>query len=279
MQEELIFIGNQVSCRYVSVSDGGTPLAITFQQRLPENVDKSINQLGFAQRFLEKIKINAFHVLIHENHWYQTGEIFECIEAIKKRSEYNLATRRILYGSSMGAYASLLFMKQFRLNSVIAISPLFSIDRKKVPDEKRWGKDLVGLEFLYDEIPQSISIYTDVYIIYDPYSADRLHVDLLNISGATLLRLPFSGHPSSIYLSETGMLSYLVKNIMNGHLGPSDVGYLIRLAFRKRRSARSFYINLFRLVYAKRKMIMSDYILSLGRINFPGDPFFKKIQK
>ncbi|WHI48559.1 hypothetical protein [Microbulbifer sp. VAAF005] len=84
MQEELIFIGNQVSCRYVSVSDVGTPLAITFQQRLPENVDKSINQLGFAQRFLEKIKINAFHVLIHENHWYQTGEIFECIEAIKK---------------------------------------------------------------------------------------------------------------------------------------------------------------------------------------------------
>jgi len=116
----------------------------------------------------------------------------------------------------MGGYASIALSKLLNFDIVVAISPQHSIDEEF---DSRWRNYADRINFKYRISRDSVKQNCNFFIIYDDKDLDELHVrrllDVLPISYTQLIKLPFTGHPSSHYLSEVGLIKNLVIQIAN----------------------------------------------------------------
>lgn len=250
-------------CRKKIFEKKGEVLVVSFQQRLPENSDFSGKQKGFSENFLNKNKINHILVLIKENHWYQVSTVESMIESLKRDYDYKKAKRIVLYGQSMGGYACLLFNQHFNEADILAISPLYSNDSKLMPQEKRWESDRLNFRCEVN-MPQLIKGKRNIWVLFDPNSPDNHHVERLDDSAEEIFKvpLPFSGHPSSVYLSDLGLLSSFSLSFIK-NFDPENLLSLVKHARLSRRKSKTFYINLLRHARTrKRKEVINNFLKS-----------------
>jgi pimeloyl-ACP methyl ester carboxylesterase len=187
---------------------GRKPLVVTFNPRHPT---PSTRFPGFGEAFLAKYGYPAAHVTAGRNHWYQVDDMEPVLELLRVLAGGH--DRVVTYGSSMGAHAALLFANRLGARA-IAFSPLYSVDPAVAPFERRYAADVDALRFRYGPA-ELAKARGDV--IYDPLSADARHAALLRgVGDFRFLPLPFSGHPTTTYLAETGHLSRLARQLIEG---------------------------------------------------------------
>lgn len=192
---------------------------------------------GFGQQYLKQAGISAIHVMGRQEDWYQYAEMPEALASV--RHAVSGAERVMAYGSSMGGYAAIRFADAAGANATLALSPQYSIDPAKAPFEQRWPQDSERLQFL-DEIEGRLANATCPVIVYDSIGLDQKHVSLIAAHiPVTAIALPFSGHPSSTYLGDLGLLHPLVMDVLNGTL---DSG-AFRQAARAERAASPTYLT------------------------------------
>jgi S-formylglutathione hydrolase FrmB len=190
---------------------------------LAEDESKLRGVAGFGEAMLKENGIPAIHFINLQNHWWQIPDLASAIDIANKWLASS--TSRVGYGASMGGYAALNFSERLRLDKVLSFSPQYSIDKKKVPWETRWQNEADKLTFTDDDLVVAENCTT--HIIYDPNIRDGKHVDLISLTGKTILhRVEGAGHKAIEAFSKADLLKPLVLSVLQGDL---DVSIIQRL--------------------------------------------------
>jgi len=204
--KRVIFDNEETIAELTSV--GSNTIIVTFQPFDYVGFERS----GFGEDYFSSLGLDVLCFKPKRNIWYQditTGMIEHyCRPLLKGYS------RRISYGSSMGAYAALYFAKAFDVDKVIAISPQYSPRPADTSFEDRWHdvRHRMGYSHRWRE-----PVRQHAYFIYDSRMAsDRRHVECLKFvfPNHDDIALPFSGHPSATALFECRRLSTLIRDLI-----------------------------------------------------------------
>ena len=217
----LLFESDQVRIRHCPGRSDGL-LVVTFANFYqPQSKDEP----GFGERLLRAEGIGAIHVTCGSNRWYQYPEMLRLGELVAGvRGRYReVAT----YGSSMGAYAAILFSGAVRADRVVAASPQYSIDPAKVPYDRTWDWAARDMTFINDAIGADTS--GQIFVIYDDRHVDGTHAERI-AAEAPVQRIvtPHSGHPAVHFLHRAGLLKGVMLDLLRGQYDEGRVRGLIR---------------------------------------------------
>ncbi|MES2815272.1 MAG: tetratricopeptide repeat protein [Pseudomonadota bacterium] len=227
-----LFRSDNVLVRRVAMADQKRWI-ITFDNY---GIGQGFDRPGFGEDFLRHHGVSAIHVLGGGDDWYQYPEMTEAAAAI--RTATSGAERVMTYGSSMGGYAALRFADALGANAVLALSPQYSLDPSVAPDERRWQQDAERIRWI-SAFNGPLRSPARPVVVYDPKGPDRWHGDRIGQDApVTAIRLPFTSHPVTTYLSEAGLLSQLVFDTLNGTID----GDAIEQQGRGRRRNSSVYL-------------------------------------
>nr|WP_281493851.1 alpha/beta fold hydrolase [Ancylobacter koreensis] len=163
---------------------------------------------GYGETFLQKRGYTGYHFLSAANCWYQYPEMPEALAVV--RADIAAGARVITYGVSMGAYAAYRFSAPLAADAVIAFSPQWSMDPRRVWWERRWRSE--GSARMWDR--QLPCAKAAKYVFYDPLNQDRRHIrNLQREAPLDLVRLYFGGHHSPLVVQECGLLESVVLDI------------------------------------------------------------------
>ena len=233
---DILYRSPALEVRRVVAGDGRRQVVTFDSYHEPHGLDRP----GFGEAFFRSEGVTAIHVLSHANDWFQTSEIHEIIQIIRKASA--AAERLLTYGSSMGGYGALRFAGPIGARAALALSPQFSLDPRKAPFETRWSADRRRIRFR-EEIDGPIMTGPCMILAYDPaIAADRRHAELFAAATkVTLLPLPRSGHPVGGFLNDLKLLRPLVFNTLDGSFDPAA---FLREAHGKRDRSAHWLANL-----------------------------------
>ena len=157
-----------------------TSIAFTFTAFTPSTKGEkdTLVGVGFGGELLLR---NGFDVVAFKsakNLWYQnlSAEMLADVENFISNSSISYA-KRVAYGSSMGAYAAILFSRALKVDIVLALSPQFEIDQ---PYDQRWQSLAQQIDFKHRIDSNSISDSCKYFVAYDPKNADILHIQKLS---------------------------------------------------------------------------------------------------
>lgn len=208
---QTMFIGDDVA---LDVHDGGHPVSIvTFESRNKDFPAGAASEFGpgFGRGRFAPLGMNELLIRHNRNHWYQTAEIEQVAELVVAATQ---GTRVLTYGSSMGAYAAVNFAHLVDADQFVAISPLFDVAPGNVLDERRWAEDWPHTSFDYNLIVSGAGSESRGYVFYGEHTADRAHAEkIAGHTRATLVPLPFGGHPAGFYLNRTYGIKRLIAEI------------------------------------------------------------------
>lgn len=198
--------------------------------------EPGFDRAAFAEAYLAHYDIGAIHILTHGNDWFQYAEMAAVLEVV--RAALAGAERILAYGSSMGGYGAIRFADAVGAHAVLALSPQYSIDRRKAPFERRWTQDRRRIRFLAD-IDGPIRCGARVVVAYDPeLSHDRQHVALIAAdTPVETLALAHAGHPAGAFLSDIDLLKSLVEQMLDG---TADIAAIAREAGARRERSPSW---------------------------------------
>lgn len=222
MKIKSIFKGNDL---FVGIYDRAATkdtLIITFTSLVDTNHEKVQNSWnGFAQGFGEnfsiKNKINTIFVVVRGNHWYEVNESNRMIEIIKNLPLYNQSKNIILYGTSMGGYATFLFSNRLKANKIIAAAPQVKVDKVDGLFDPRWVEYRNNISFKFDNAVEELEKFSgDIVLIYDPTNEfDTMHIDLIKESEKTnKILLKGTGHTPLTYLALVGLINEFMLNLI-----------------------------------------------------------------
>lgn len=194
------------------VAGDGVAQVVTFESY---HDDPGFGRSGFGESFFAREGLTAIHVLSAGNDWYQHAEMDEALARI--RDAVRGAERILTYGSSMGGYAAIRFADAIGATHALALSPQYTIDRRRFPKERRWYTDQRRIAFRAD-YNGPIACRADVVVAYDPLlPMDAAHVAKIAADVPIReLRLPHAGHPVAPFLNEVELLQPLALDMARG---------------------------------------------------------------
>lgn len=216
--EELLYDGNDVRVR-PRLFPGSADLVVTFTGR----ASKPPVAKGFGEGYFDKRRISAIHFISKANHWWQTPEIGEAVERIRAAGLLDGYRRVVLYGSSMGGYASLIQSLALDPDHILIISPQYSIDGQVVPFEKRWRNYAAKLSFDHDDMAAGLHPTARISVIVDPYFVpDMQHIRLIEkLRPVTPVPIPFAGHNTVRALEECNLMQGMVRDLLDDSFDPA----------------------------------------------------------
>ncbi len=238
-------------------------VAFTFTPH-ENNGDFWLNGTGYAGDFLLQNNFDVVAFKSAKNLWYQ-NLTHETLALIERFIDTHPAghTKRVGYGSSMGAYAAIQFSRALKLNTVLAISPQLEIDKRY---DRRWAQEARQVNFRHRIDKHAVWGSCRYFIAYDPETDDALHVkkfrSLVHQRQLEEIRVRFSGHPTTTYFAETGIIKDIALSVLrSGSLGAIDV-------LSRRRHSAHYLLGLSGSLTRRRKyrsaLIAIDKAISLG---------------
>lgn len=192
---------------------------------------------GFGEAYFKAQGISAIHVMGRGDDWYQYADMDAALATV--RAATRGAARVVAYGSSMGGFAALRFADAAGATDVLALSPQYSIDPKVAVQERRWSQDFRRIRWRADA-SGPIACSARAVVVYDPVSPDHWHSErIAQDIHCHLIRLPYTAHPVTTYLSDAGLLGPLLAGLLEGGLDPRA----FRRAARQRRSSNGIYLG------------------------------------
>lgn len=257
-----LFFSENVVVRSIPASDTSR-WVVTFDNY---GIGHGFDRPGFGQEFLADAGISALHVMGAREDWYQYPEMGEAMKAVRQATSG--AERVMTYGSSMGGYAALRFSDAAGANAVLALSPQYSIDPKKVPFEKRWIQDSRRIHWL-SEIDGRLTSAARPVVVFDPSAEDGQHIALIQSDiEITAISLPHVSHPATTYLGEVGLLKPLVFQTLSGELDGPSFNRQARLA----RRTSSLYVSNLAQAQPGYRLALALSLARLAVERAPGNP-------
>lgn len=207
LERQVIFESENVRV----VRTPGTRSDVVFVTFEAHQLKRPLDRKGFGEKFLQDNGFTSYHLLAGDNFWFQYPEMAEVLAAV--RADVGPGPEIVAYGVSMGGYAAFRFAGLLGAARVIAFSPQYSIDKRRIPWDKRWDR-------LFDRPRQVLWEHlttprgVPVYLFYDPHNRDRHHVRMLAREADVVpVRVPYAGHATITVFMECGMLGETVLAI------------------------------------------------------------------
>jgi len=180
------------------VDRGGDTLLITFN----EMRQKADGRRFWAASLLEKLGLSAIGFVSREPNWFPAQETRGAISRVNDFLGQRFP-RRICYGMSQGAYATLRYQRDCGAEMTLAFSPQASIDPTVVEDA-RFNR-FFQQDLHTDMLPESSDSTVRRLVFYDPKDiCDKRHVALLKTQFSIMeFALPYIGHSSAIPFAHT----------------------------------------------------------------------------
>lgn len=215
--------------------DLSKPLIVTFS---PANisVDKVNGEYSspWAFDFLRKKGLNVLSFSCSsKKNWYRSEPLRKFIDKLSK--ELPQFSEKIGYGSSMGAYAVSAYSNLLKLNRVLLINPISTLNRKLVPFETRF--QTYARKFDWENgCFDGAKTKAKGFVVYDPlFHLDSTHAK--RYKGLVKLKVPGVGHNMPVHLNKMGILQDLVAKFIDDKL---DVASFHKVA-RVRRDIKRYY--------------------------------------
>ncbi|MEO0372084.1 MAG: hypothetical protein AAF231_11555 [Pseudomonadota bacterium] len=199
-------------------------LMVTFDNLSNVN-DRDPARLPWAYKFARDNQLSHLGVYAHLPNWYRDATLIEKMRDMAADGFFKGYERCIFSGSSMGAFAALVFGQLAPNAHVMAFNPQSTLNTDLVPWEERY---LTGRRqdwtLPLGDAAEAVSNVEKAFIFYDPYfEPDQKHVDrLLAGKGAdksvTLMKCWFSNHKSAVFLRKIGALKPLMLQAVEGDL-------------------------------------------------------------
>ena len=216
----IIFDGDHVTVRAQVL--GSEEVVATFTHLYG---DRAPPDLGFGEAFFGKHRISGIYFIAKWSHWWQTPEMMDAADAVRRHGLLSSSRRRVGYGSSMGAYGALLHSGRLNLDTVLALTPQFSISPTRTPFAAQWRPYAEKITFVDDEVEKVASRIARLIVSYDPYfDEDAWHGREIcrRLPNAVPLLVPFCGHPATEFFQAAGMLQDLVLTVVrSGNIPPN----------------------------------------------------------
>ncbi|MCB8879863.1 hypothetical protein ACELLULO517_06430 [Acidisoma cellulosilytica] len=234
---------------------GNRNLAVTFT----EAGNRTLEGNGFGGSFLSKYNFDVLAIKSNRDNWYSDLplEILAGIDDIiaKTNDQYD---HRVGYGSSMGAYAAMLFSRRLNLNVVLAISPQYDIAQNW---DQRWKHRLGEVGRISAMSSEHVSSSCKYFVVYDPYDLDALHrkyfEEVIADGNFFAIKVPFAGHPAGYLLRDLKALEVLASSI----LVKSEPDKNWSLNIRQKRGQSTLYLmNFARHLFQKKKYRWAERI-------------------
>lgn len=181
-------------------------------------IGQGFDRPGFGQDWLRAQQISAIHVLGRSEDWYQYDDIADALATV--RAVVQDAPRVMTYGSSMGGYAAIRFADAVGAKSALALSPQYTLDPAIAGHDLRWAQDARRIRWI-KALNGPLKTRARVVTVYDPSGLDGWHGKWIEKAPAvTSIRLPFTAHPVTSYLSEIGVLGDLVVRVLHDKFDP-----------------------------------------------------------
>lgn len=254
--------------------------AIQMTDRATDTLYVSFDNLGDARNptrmrspwgysFALKQAWSHLGVMAFEENWFRSWRLWQELTALQQRGIFEGYDRVILSGTSMGGYAACAFAPLAPGCTVIAFSPQSSLD----PDIAPWGRRYPASRSLDWQGPcadaaREIGAAGSAWIFHDPMVPEDLaHANRLAGPGVNLLGTRRSGHFSAQFLGQTGILSKVVRECVDGTMTASRFYALYRIA----RHYRRFHVSMVDQVIARgKKPLAMRLARTLHRANRPG---------
>ncbi|WP_321337148.1 hypothetical protein [Breoghania sp.] len=122
------------------------------------------------------------------------------------------------YGSSMGAFAAILYADILNLSSVLALSPQYTISEAF---DVRWKRYDQNIKWIYT-MDSAVGYAGELHIVYDPFDLDREHFRRIQekFGRAKVYGHPikFGSHPTTLYFNDGGKLVDLLMSFADGNI-------------------------------------------------------------
>lgn len=170
--------------------------------------------VGWGQSVVPRFGASGLYFVSKWNHWWQVPGLPQALRiAVERARDFDRVTT---YGTSMGGYGALSFSGALGATTILSMSPQFSIDRRKVPFERRWQHHARKLGFEHDSLNEGLAADARIIMVYDSMNDDAKHAALVDAPAAHHLRIPFIGHGTPDYLSRIGTLKTLLRAAIDG---------------------------------------------------------------
>ena len=199
-------------------------LLVTFDNLSNVN-DRDPARLPWAYKFARDNQLSHLGVYAHLANWYRDGPLIQKLQDMAKDGFFEGYERCIFSGSSMGAFAALVFGQLAPNAHVMAFNPQSTLDEALVPWEERY---LTGRRqdwtLPLGDAAEAVGRLERAFVFYDPYfEPDQKHVDrLMAGEGAadhvTLMKCWYSSHKSAVFLRKIGALKPLMMEAIMGDL-------------------------------------------------------------
>lgn len=211
---------------------------VTFDSFSDIHTDKAapLDRLAFGEEFLSRRGISMIAVMGRDNRWYQYPEMPQALESVAAVTRD--AAKVLTYGSSMGGYAALRFADAVQADIVLAFSPQYSANPRRMPFEMRWRKICAPIRWL-PQFSGRLRCRAVPLVLYDSrFWPDILQAAMIARDTPTQrIPLPHAGHPVTTYLSEIGMLADMVPALLEDRF---DAAQFQRAARAGQRNSRIY---------------------------------------
>lgn len=191
---ETLFDGALLRARLTRPPDAGPVLYVTFRQRMEE--PGAFSDDPPVRKALLR-GMTHLHLQTRWNDWYLNAET-QALEAALRQLRAGFAEARAV-GYSMGGYAALRLARALDLTQALVISPQFTLDRRLIPQERRYAEAARYDAALGDLARHGKPGLTGA-IVYDPsHRLDRLHARRIAELMPRMAPAPcmFGGHPAT----------------------------------------------------------------------------------
>ena len=234
-----------------------------------EHGNTSLLGYGFGGKFPLDMGFDVIAVKSSHLSWFEEISLLIIMKINKIVQEDSTRySMRVAYGSSMGAYATLRYSRLLQIDRVVAISPLFDIN---LSQDKRYLTDSKNLRSSAMMSSEFLSPICHHIILYDPYCQNSIHAaqykEIIQQKFLDLIKLYYSGHPSTYFLSEVGILKELVVSLI------SEGKTIPKIRWKSRKLKSAWYLtNLGVACFNSGKLTWSLNILKKALIISPENP-------
>ncbi|MEM1363911.1 MAG: hypothetical protein AAGF94_19810 [Pseudomonadota bacterium] len=199
-------------------------LLVTFDNLSNVN-DRDPARLPWAYKFARDNQLSHLGVYAHLANWYRDGSLIQKMQDMAQDGFFEGYERCIFSGSSMGAFAALVFGQLAPKAHVMAFNPQSTLNEALVPWEERYltGRRQDWTLPLGDAV-EAVERLERAFVFYDPYfEPDQKHVDRLMAGKraaerVTLMKCWYSSHKSAVFLRKIGALKPLMMEAILGDL-------------------------------------------------------------
>ncbi|RWR29538.1 hypothetical protein D2T29_14040 [Sinirhodobacter populi] len=233
-------------------------LVVTFEHAGGERPRPDSLRTGWSSHFFRKRRVSHLCVKPAFIDWYQHRDLADAIIALRNRGFFLSFEKVVTYGASMGGFGALAYADLIGAQTVVALNPQSTQNRKIAPWDTRFPvSQQTPMDGPYADAVGKYRKAKDVIIVGDRHDhEDGLHMKRLAAPNVRILNTPFMGHGVAAYLNGMGLLAAIIMQPLRWG---RDDGMLFE-GLRKRRNFPHYYDNMLRHDRVKNSPRFTDIV-------------------